>query len=103
MRTVRALGENMSHRKPVSQGGKWEPANILHVCGWGNYSGCHAWCHKDEDGVANRTGWVLKSWQDPAAEPVLFPDGRWYLLDSSGNRHEVLDLPEPPTGSGQPC
>lgn len=88
-----APATNMSHRKPVSQGGKWEPSNILHVCGQGNLTGCHAWVHEDRDGVASRSGWSLKSWQDPAVEPVTYPDGVW-LLDDEGGRRRVHDGPE---------
>ena len=84
-----ARATNMSHRKPVSQGGLWEPANLIHLCGMGNASGCHGWVHKDLDGIASATGWSLKSWQDPAAEPVLWPDGIRYLLRDDGGRDRV--------------
>ena len=84
-----APGTNMSHRKPVSQGGLWEPANLIHLCGMGNASGCHGWVHADPDGIASATGWSLKSWQDPAVESVLYPDGTRWLLRDDGGRDRV--------------
>ena len=86
-----AVATNMSHRKPVSQGGRWEPANVTHLCGAGNVSGCHGWCHGSPV-EANSLGWVLKSWQDAAVEPVTFPDGRRLIPTDDGGWVERADL-----------
>jgi hypothetical protein len=68
-----ARATDYQHRKNRSQGGTWDLSNALHLC-----HRCHMWIHANPK-KANERGWHLKSWQDPAAEPVrLF--GRWVLL-----------------------
>jgi hypothetical protein len=69
------------HRKYRSRGGGNEVANLIHLCGWGNHTGCHGVAHSAEGG---ELGWSCNSWTDPALTPVLYrgvmswltPDGR---------------------------
>ena len=90
------------HRQNRGAGGSKDPAvnlpsNLIHIHFWTNRA------FEDTRRHYYTNGWKVKHPTDPATVPVLWWDGKRYLLDSSGNRHEVLDLPEPPTGSGQPC
>lgn len=70
-----------AHRQFKSRGGKDAVVNALHLCGWGNHTGCHGVAHSAE---GNELGWSCNSWEDPATKPVLYrgvmcwltPDGR---------------------------
>lgn len=59
-----ATATQFHHRKPRSAGGKHTVENLLHVCGFGNTSGCHGRAHSDPDRYTR--GWLLHSWDDPA-------------------------------------
>lgn len=71
----------MHHRKYRSRGGQHTVENALHLCGWGNHTGCHGVAHSAE---GHELGWSVHSWSDPAHVPVLYrgtlmwltPDGR---------------------------
>lgn len=52
------------HRKLRSQGGDNDQANLLRCC-----SHCHLEIHR-LPGLSYEHGWLVKSWQDPAAVPV---------------------------------
>ena len=99
-----AKAENVAHRVAKSQGGPWDPANALHLCGQGNLSGCHGWTHQhsgEDDGQAG--GWILRSHHDYAAEPayILHRDETgvarfgWVLLRSDGSVETVTGRPAP--------
>lgn len=79
----KARATDWSHRKNRSQGGPWCPTNGLHLC-----RADHAWIGANPT-AANACGWYLRSFQNPAAEPVLLGD-RWVLLVADGSiKHEV--------------
>lgn len=71
----------LHHRKFRSRGGGNEVANLIHLCGWGNHTGCHGTAHSAE---GHELGWSVNSWADPALTPALYrgvlmwltPDGR---------------------------
>lgn len=65
------------HRKYKSRGGKDVLSNALHLCGWGNHSGCHGRAHSDDP----PEGWSVHSWEEPRLEPVRLHVGRVVLLD----------------------
>lgn len=60
-------GTNMHHRQRDGVGPSL-PFNLIHLCGQGNYSGCHGWIstHHDE---AVLKGWIVPTWDDPAEVP----------------------------------
>lgn len=62
-----------SHRKNRSQGGGWSPENGMHLD-----HDCHAWIHANPN-AANEAGFYLRSWQDPAVEPVHMRRGVTWL------------------------
>lgn len=69
------------HRKNRSQGGTWDPSNLLHLCGDG-VRGCH--------GVVTNTrreyygaGWCVRRDNDPA-DLAVFYRNRWVFLDDTG-------------------
>jgi hypothetical protein len=65
----------------------WDVANALHVCGFGNLSGCHGDIHGEPVWAKDR-GYTVESHQDPASTPVL-RRGEWVLLDSQGGWEPV--------------
>lgn len=79
----RARATNWAHRVARSQGGKWCPANGMHLCGSGT-TGCHGWAtaHPND---ANAAGWCLRSYQDPETEPVWTAVRGWVLLRPDGS------------------
>lgn len=59
---------DMHHRLARSLGGKWHPANIVHLC-----RGCHARCTSpagEQRQWARHVGLLLESWEVPADTPV---------------------------------
>jgi len=58
------------HRLYRSHGGQDTVQNLLHVCGWGNHTGCHGAAHADSDRYKN--GWAVRTGFDPNLTPVLY-------------------------------
>lgn len=67
------------HRKLRSQGGTWQPSNLLAL-----HSECHRYVHANPT-LARRCGWLVSAYADPAAQPVL-QGGSWWLLDDACGR-----------------
>lgn len=76
-----APATQMHHRK--KSGREWTPENLLHVCGAGNYSGCHALIELNPT-ASKAKGWWLLPNQDPATEPVSIYGGGRVLLHNDG-------------------
>lgn len=68
----------MHHRQFKSRGGKDILVNALHLCGWGNHTGCHGVAHSAEGG---ELGWSVNSWENPALKPVLYRGVLRWLTD----------------------
>lgn len=82
----RGQGESMHHRRKVSQGGKWVPANIVHACGDGTV-GCHGFLEANP-AAARRRGLWLFAGQTPVSTPaqIVFRGmPGTYLLDDEGS------------------
>lgn len=80
--------QSMHHRFKESQGGHWDPANILHSCGDGA-TGCHGWVEANPDDARLRGLW-LQGRDDPATTPVLMAWRgiyQWFTLDHDGGLH----------------
>lgn len=96
-RSVEGRQASLHHRK--LRGRKVPPReydlaeNLVLLCGSGT-SGCHGWAHHNRREAA-RTGWVVWSWDDPAAIPIETLCGDLIMLraDGSTERHS-LDIPE---------
>lgn len=75
---------DMAHRLAVSQGGKWQPSNILHACRI-----CHSYNHDNPQNSFDN-GWHLRSGSDPISEKVLLgvePFKKdWFYLDDKGGK-----------------
>jgi hypothetical protein len=69
------------HRLHRSHGGKDTVTNLIHVCGWGNHTGCHGAAHSDPKRYAN--GWAVRSGGNPALRPVLYR-GSLTILTAEG-------------------
>lgn len=52
------------HRLHRSHGGQDTVTNLIHLCGWGNHTGCHGAAHSDPKRYAN--GWAVRTGYDPA-------------------------------------
>lgn len=76
------------HRQFKSRGGAGVLSNALHLCGWGNHTGCHGTAHNGLTG--ERYGLAIRSGHNPQEVPFfrLF-DGTWWRLDDDGNREAV--------------
>jgi 5-methylcytosine-specific restriction endonuclease McrA len=62
----------MHHRKSRGTGGRWEPSNILHLCG-----ACHRWV-TNHPTLSYALGLSLKRGMDAETTPVIHCDGTWF-------------------------
>ncbi|WP_442916185.1 HNH endonuclease [Leucobacter sp. M11] len=72
-----APATEMHHRKYRSRGGQHTLENLIHLCGWGNHTGCHGIAHSLQ---GHTLGWSVNSWADETTVPVRrlgeeVPDG----------------------------
>ncbi|WP_280499411.1 HNH endonuclease [Nocardia cyriacigeorgica] len=74
-------GYTIHHRRKRSQGGTWEPSNLLALCGSGT-TGCHGWVEANPN-LATAFGFWLRHGQDSTTTPVWLW-GRGVLLDDAG-------------------
>lgn len=89
-RCGRARAAQMHHR--VKAGRVWRASNLMHVCGLGNYSGCHGEIEQNPT-VSKEQGWWLLPNQDPARSPVWFAGrGRVFLSDDGAIYDEEEDV-----------
>jgi hypothetical protein len=70
----------LHHRQYRSRGGRHEVANLLHVCGWGNHTGCHG---KGHNPGAHENGWAVASGLNPEEVRVMYR-GQWMRLTGDG-------------------
>lgn len=66
-------GSEMHHRKNRSQGGRWTPSNIIHLC-----NACHVFVTQNPL-LGQEGGWCIKRNEDPELAPVVI-GGRWVRL-----------------------
>lgn len=70
---------DVHHRKNRSQGGLWEPQNLLHLC------------HDEHmrittsPALSYERGWSVRSGHDPATQPVWLAGHGWSLLRADGS------------------
>lgn len=79
--------ESVHHRKNRSQGGTWDPSNLMHLCGDGT-RGCHGWIGDFPD-RARDLGWSVKR-DRVSAERAVRRRGSWVLLADDGRIAEVI-------------
>jgi len=63
------------HRQYRSRGGASVASNGLHLCGWGNHTGCHGVAHT---AIGEQLGWSIRSGFDPAVVPVFHKAAQWW-------------------------
>jgi hypothetical protein len=86
-------GQSVHHRRKQSQGGPWSASNCLHLCGTGRGpDGCHGRI-TETDGDYYAKGWLVHSYEDWTAKPVL-RRGEWVLLDDEGGLTPSLPFEE---------
>ncbi|PPH51226.1 HNH endonuclease [Rathayibacter sp. AY1E1] len=73
------------HRKYRSRGVDHTVQNLLHLCGFGNTSGCHGIAHGVHPSGERRpaTGWAVGTHEDPLEVAVLYR-GRLRHLTAEG-------------------
>lgn len=87
-----ARATEMHHRRFKSRGGKDEVSNLLHLCGWGNHTGCHGLAHSGISGT--RRGWAIPSGlEHPSSFAYQDSNSQWWLLDNDGGRKST-DRPD---------
>lgn len=77
---------NIHHRLYLSAGGRHNIANLLHLCGAGNVSGCHGEAHT---GIGREVGTSISRHTRLAPHEIPFTDllGREWVLDDDGGKH----------------
>lgn len=81
----RGVAESKHHRRHVSQGGLWQPSNVVDICGHGTI-GCHGYLEHNP-ATGRRLGLYLFTGSLPASTPArLSFRGMtgWYLLADDG-------------------
>ena len=71
------------HRKFRSRGGDNSIENLLHLCGWGNHTGCHGAAHGGgtEEERLRAIGWAVKPDETPADVVLLYRGKVRYLTE----------------------
>jgi hypothetical protein len=82
----RAAAQQAHHRKKA--GREWTPENLLHVCGLGNYSGCHGLIEQNPT-ASKEQGWWLEPHQNPARAHVWLAGYGYAFLTPAGDIVQV--------------
>jgi hypothetical protein len=79
------------HRQYRSRGGPDVAENGLHLCGWGNHTGCHGIAHTAE---GEARGWSIRSGYNPVEVPArIILEGRqvYVRFTADGGREVIPD------------
>lgn len=79
---------SLAHRLRRSQGGLAVASNLILAHGLGGQA-CHGRIDFRRDPRDEARGLTLRSWQDPAAVPVVLAGGRRVLLSDSGRYRDL--------------
>jgi hypothetical protein len=83
----KAPATEIHHRRYKSRGGGHEVSNLIHLCGWGNHTGCHGRAHKGGESI----GWsVFSGIYVPSLIPVWYRRSGWVLFDDEGGAESLL-------------
>lgn len=82
------LASEAHHRQYKSRGGLGTLENALHLCGWGNSSGCHGIAHTL---IGEQRGWSVRSKIDPATVPVFHLYDSTWTIDPTGTDPQPVD------------
>lgn len=77
---------DIHHRQYLSRGGTHDVHNLIHLCGFGNTSGCHGFAHRDGEPSGLSIGRGFRSW----LIPVLYR-GSWVRLDDDGTVQRISE------------
>lgn len=66
---MKMTGQEMHHRKSRGVGGRWHPANILHLC-----RRCHHFA-TEHPGWSHALGLIVRSGENPSTRPVQRENG----------------------------
>jgi hypothetical protein len=76
----RGPGESVHHRKNRSQGGTWDPSNLLHTCGDG-VRGCHGWI-TERPALSRANGWAVRGAMVPEQVMIRYRGRPAWLTDA---------------------
>jgi len=79
---LNCLAAEAHHRMNRSQGGSWNPSNLLHLCASHHL---HVTTHPQ---AAREQGWAVASHQDPARTPVWLAGRGLVFLTDDGDIQE---------------
>jgi 5-methylcytosine-specific restriction endonuclease McrA len=86
-------GHTFHHRKKRGQGGPWSESNVVLLCGHGT-AGDHGWVEANPV-QAERMGFHVRPWNNPAEHPILLHRSKWvWLQDSTSQYSESYDKPQ---------
>lgn len=89
-RCLKKPAVEIHHRRFLSRGGKHNVANLLHLCGGGNFDGCHGEAHS---GIGAEVGAAISRHNPRPESEISFTDllGReWLIDDEGGKRREEI-------------
>jgi hypothetical protein len=70
-------GYTVHHRRKRSQGGTWDPSNLLALCGSGT-TGCHGWVEANPAAAMELGFWLSNG--ETSADTAVWLWRRWVLL-----------------------
>lgn len=81
-------GAEVHHRRYLSRGGKHNIANLILLCGHGNFDGCHGEAHT---GIGTEIGTSISRFNPRHESQVSFTDllGDVWLLDDDGGKERA--------------
>ena len=88
-----APAAEIHHRLFKSRLGFGNPANGLHVCGFGNNQNgsCHGTAHAGY--IGESLGWSIRSGFDPLLVPIFRrSDSSWWRFDDAGDKEQINAL-----------
>ncbi len=78
------------HRMKRSQGGTWDPSNLLLLCGDGT-TGCHGWVEAHPEAAQAQGLWLTPN-VDTQSVPYLAYGRYWLRIDDEGNKERMPDV-----------
>lgn len=81
---------DIHHRRYLSRGGMHNIANLIHLCGHGNASGCHGEAHS---GIGGEVGTSISRHNPRPESEIAFTDllGRTWWVDDHGGKEKQTE------------
>lgn len=89
-RCGREVDGGSRHHRKLRRFGDHSVANLVLLCGSGT-TGCHGHVHANPK-QSYLDGWLVHSWHEPAAVPIVTIFGTNHMLDLEGHSHMIKTL-----------